>query len=433
MKNLVFILGILLVWCPGVGAVVLDWSGSYGVQGEFLQSSGPDGWDLYTFHSLTLSPDIRVFDGMHVMSAFQLIPNSEVSKPPLYPRSQYFYQRGAYFGFSSNEIYQHHFPVSIGVRNLYLEWLHDFGAWYVGWKPHHFGLGMHYHDSSDTFSPIYNNQGSYGSISWKGHVGDFYIQPIVHYLNEGWFNILIQAGFQKDQYGVEGIFQFPSIGAGQDNTQSQEPQMVQPPMRPQTQESQTPWYRYLGLYGYYKNDTLHARAEIAYLWNVYAGAMDIDWKSPWKRMHLGWNMGVSIFDAQSKGIFYFDPSFSVQNLSFLLMRYENFQARKTSAHSSLPVSSISSYTFHSGIYMTPSIMFEISKSWNLSSVHTLVISYPEMAVSLYGTDLLLDYQFPAGLVWRNGLGILLPQNGRSGLSPPDNFYLGAISSIAIQF
>ncbi len=380
------------------GAVVLDWTGSYQVEFNVLQKTDFEKWGPgELFHNLHLKPDIKAFDGVRVRSWFYLAGREEPSLTP----AKFYPQEGISFGLRNKD-----FPPGIFVRDLYLEVAHDFGFFQTGWKPHHFGLGLYYNDGSAPFSPAYNAQGSTGFLSWRGFIGSsYYVQPMAHYIGDALFNLFIQAGYSKEQYGIELMYKTYPQGAV-DN--------LEPPI-----ESPS----YLGIYGYYNTDTLSAQLEGGRTADeLYGMALAINWQSPVSWLDLTLDLALSTSD--NNRAFYFDPSFSA-SLSFLIENYEERANSQNSDESQGKEGAYSGYSFNSAFHVSPSLVFSLSDSVELEALFSVQLSYSDWEVLLYHAELVLQYQLMEGLIWKNSLGALSPKE--------ENPYIGFISQAAITF
>ncbi len=377
-------------------ALVLNWSGSYKLEEEFIQNVGEGGYHFHLLHNLNLQPDIKVFDGFSVHSWFQLAPSANFYQN--YPDPDFYYQNGVSFGFTGVDSV---LPVPLELRDLYLHVTYDFGVLEIGWKPHHFGLGMYYNDGSDVFSPTYNRQGSRGMFSWKGFLGStYYVQPMVHYIDDLLVSFFIEGGLKKQQYGVSGIYKSDVVGSSSKKSLFS-----------------TRFPSYLGVYAYYHKKTLSVQVEAGKINTLYGSALKLDWRTPWKKLTTNFNIGISTSD--STGTFYFDPNFS-SLLSFLIERYVGF---KTPAEDYLRRRLF--YSFHSALYLSPSVSFALWDFLDLSSVFSIHLSYPLGDILLNGVDVILKYKQKKGWEWINRLGFLFPSD--------DNWHIGINSGIAIGF
>ena len=377
-------------------ALVLDWSGSYQLEFNTLQKGDFAEWGHNElFHNLHLKPDIKVFDGVRVRSWFQLVSQKTNSQMTQYKFAS---QEGVGFG-----LYDRSAIPLLSVRDLYLELAHDFGFLQVGWKPHHFGLGMYYNDSASAFSPVYNLEGSRGVISWRGFIGSsYYIQPMVHYLDNTLFNLFIQAGFTKDDYGLELMYKARSQGL---------------------EEELKPSPSYIGAYAYYKRNKLAISIEGGMSGDeedVYGGVVDVDWQTPVSWLNAGLNLGIAT--AGDTEFFSFDPSYSSQ-LSFLIEEYEKYKPKEASTEESKGQNV--NYAFDSAFYVAPSARFSISDSVSLQPVFSTHLSYSSLEVLLYHGELQLNYRLSEGLMWNTSVGVLFPGE--------DDWYFGVISQAAITF
>ena len=405
---------IFVVSSFSVQALVLDWSGSYQLEFNTLQKGDFEEWGhSELFHNLHLKPDIKAFDGVRVRSWLQLVSQKTDSSVDKFSS-----QEGFGFGLYNQDSLS--LPV-LSFRDLYLEVTHDFGLLQVGWKPHHFGLGMFYNDGSELFSPVYNLEGSKGFISWRGFIGSsYYLQPMVHYLDNTLFNLFIQAGFTKDNYGLELMYKARSQGL--------------------KKEELKPSPSYIGAYAYYKKDSLAVSIEGGMTGDeedVYGGVVDIDWQTPVSWMGVGLNLGIAtVGDTES---FSFDPSYS-SKLSFLIEEYEKPKPKASSEAAALafeiPVESTEvgageskkqslNYVFNSAFYIAPSVRFSLSDSLSLQPVFSTHFSYSSFNILLHHAELKLEYQLVEGLVWNTGVGVLFPEE--------DDWHFGVISQAAITF
>ena len=369
--------------------MVLDWSGSYEAEMFFLQQ-GQEDWKAGTTHNLRLKPDIKVFDGVRVRSWFQLSTRSfgaEDSELRFYP------QYGPLFRSSKDDF----LPVGLEAREVYLEWSHSFGLLQFGWKPHQFGMGMYYHDGSNTFDPVYNLEGSRGMISWKGLLGSYYIQPIVHYVDSLFFNVFIQGGWKQDKYGVEGIYKRAGIGVSDENANLR-----------QTQD-------YIGVYAHLNIASLNIELEGGNSGGSYGAAVDVDWQSPWKELSVG--LDVALSTSSDQDTFYFAPNFS-SDLGLVFSLYGAFQDEEY-------LKEYGGYAFHNAVLIKPSVKFSVSKSFALKGAFLAQGAYPDMSSLAYGGEAILIYELDKGLEWNTGVGVLLPAD--------DNFQVGVCTQVAIIF
>ena len=386
-------------------AIVLDWSGSYKLEEEFIQDIDLGEWQFHILHNLRLEPNIKVLDGLSIISGFQLAPPSDFYAE--HPDNIFYYQNGASFGWNNaktnTSAMSVHPPTSLETRHLYLNFTHNFGIFEMGWKPHHFGMGMYYNDGSQVFSPVYNKQGSQGFISWKGFFGSsYYVQPIVHFINNLLFNVFIQGGIEKDPYGVEAIYKMPALGLDSDLEKTKWSSKLE---------------NYFGIYAYYKATNLLVEVEGGQMGSTRGGALKIKWNTPWKKLNTNLDLGFSSKD-QDK-VFYFDPSFS-STLSFMIERHEGFKNPSPEY-----LKQYLSYAFHSAFYTMPSFVFSVLNSLDLEARLFAHFAYPDWNTLLCGSDLIVSYKIPAGVQWITRLGILFPNE--------NNWHIGVNSGVAITF
>ena len=350
------------------------------------------------FHNLLLKPDIKVFDGVRVKSWFQFAPPPPLDSSQNTLNKKFHFQKGSSFGLDNKNGFS---APLIAVRDMYLEVAHDFGLFQIGWKPHHFGLGIYYNDSSAIFSPIYNLEGSTGFVSWRGFIGSsYYIQPMVHYIKGALFNLFIQAGFSADQYGIEAMYKTSPQGIQDDSQPAEEAPS------------------YFGFYGYYKMSTFTIQLEAGRTSDeVYGGVIDIDWQTPVKWLDVGLDLGVAT--SNEGKAFYFDPSFSY-HLSAFIAQYEILKSKKEEY-----LKEYLGYSFNSAMYIAPVISFLILDSLSLESIFSAHFSDSAMDILLTHAELTLKYQLAENFMWKTSVGILFPE--------ADHWHIGVISQAAITF
>ena len=369
--------------------MVLDWSGSYEAELFFLQQ-GADGWESGTTHNLRLKPDIKVFDGVRVRAWFQLQSfDASDSQLKFYP------QTGPVFPSDGDNL----FPVNLQARDVYMEISHSFGLLQLGWKPHHFGMGMYYNDASELFDPSYNVEGTQGMISWKGILGSYYVQPLLHYIDSLSFNAFIQGGWKKEKYGVEGIYKKASVGLSSE------------------EEETTAQQDYIGLYAYLNMGAFNVALEGGNSGGSYGAAVDVDWQSPWKKMVVGLDAALSA--SSEEDTFYFDPNFT-SGFSLALGLYEAFKQEQEEYFKEY-----GGYAFHNAVLVKPSVILSLSKSITLEGVFLARASYPDMSDLTYGAEAIFAYTLDKGLEWTTGAGVVFPAG--------DNFQIGVCTQVAITF
>ena len=364
-------------------ALVLDWSGSYEAEMVLLQSTAgePGGRFAGTVHNLKLKPDIKIFDGLKVKGWFQLasLPTAESAQGlKFYP------QGGPSFGTGSQNV----FPAYLELRDLYMESAHTGGLFRLGWKPHHFGLGMYYHSGSNFFDPVYNLEGSRGMLSWQIFAGSYYIQPMVHYVDNLLFNVFIQAGWQKKDYGVEAFYKAGGLGEQNDSSSAEN-----------TED-------YIGVYAYFTKKVWDIKAEGGRLSDEgrhsYAGAVQADWQSPWEYMSLGLNLVFSPLSQEGSRVFYVDPNYS-SDMSFLISFYSGVKDGETKY-----LKTSGSYAFHEALFLKPSVSFVLSDTVSLKGRFLAQLLQPAEAESFYGAEFIVGWASDKGFEWNTLLGFLGP-------------------------
>ena len=395
MKLLVFFAFITIF---SAQALVLDWSGSYEIEISTLRST--DDFSIGTenvFHNLHLKPRVHAFDGVNVRSWFHLAapPSSSDNLFRFSP------QEGTVFGHSSSD------ELGLFIRDLYLDLSRDFAQFQIGWKPHHFGMGMYYNDSSEPLSPVYSLDASRGFASLKLYTKSFYIQPLFYLNYASLLSFLIQGGFESDNYGVEGVYKkgfevvVPEVDHYMYSTDNSD---------------------YLGLYAYYKSEQLKIQLEFGAILDdssVYGGALSIEHVAPWEWLNFQLNAGISTNDEGNS--FYFDPTFSA-GLSFAIEEYEKSLKSPEPEY----LKEYTSYSFHSAFYVAPVLRFFPVQKLTLGVVFPVHVSIPEMQLLVYGTEVLCTYQWADNITWSSGLSAIFPEE-------ENIWHIGVISQAAITF
>ena len=392
MKILAFV--ALVITCS-THALVLDWSGSYELELSALQNADFTGTQNVS-HNLHLKPNIHAFDAVHVHSWFYLASSPSVS--PSGNPVKFHPQEGIGFGYNSDE------EINLVVRNLYLELSRDFIRFQIGWKPHQFGMGMYYNDSSEPLSPVYSLETGRGSVSLEFFTKSFYVQPLIYLNHRSLLNLLIQAGYQSDNYGAEGLYK-KGLEAGLEQLES----------------SPVGTEDYLGLYAYYKTEQMKIQLELGRLDEavdvVFGGAARIEHSSPWDWLSFKLDAGFSTSENDTK--FYFDPTFSA-DLSFAIEEYEQLKSPQPEY-----LKEYLSYSFHSAFYIAPALRFWPAQNLSLDTVFSIHVSTSEINVLLYGAELLCTYHWTDNITWNSGIATLFPQQ--------DNWHIGIITQAAITF
>lgn len=201
------------------GAVDLDWSGLYRVEGTFIKNSELEGGreKAYGLHHLILKPKIVAADGLIIHSRFDIF-NIADPNDPIYNNSQ----MGQVFGHgvggtvtaptqptsaNSNSFSRNQKAETLEVTQLYLTWDQEFGSLIVGRAPVQFGLGMTYSAGGGLFDHWYDTR---DLVGYKIVMGNLYLLPMYAKVSEGALNrgvddmneYLIQAQYDNPETDI---------------------------------------------------------------------------------------------------------------------------------------------------------------------------------------------------------------------------------------
>ena len=406
---------IFLLVAPAY-ALVLDWKGHYQIGGSFLQpSSGEDSYDAGISHNLHLKPNIKAYDLVEIQGWFYLAPTQKMYEAE--ERPKFYSQSGGMGSFGTKT--QGFFIPYVGVRDLYLKVGHSFGEFLVGWKPHHFGIGMHHNSADKPFSPIYTvDDGGRGLISWKGILDPFYLQPLLFYLDDVSFNLAIQLGYKKKHYGLELLYQ------------------PKGPIDLLTKTDSDELYSsYLGAYAFFKKEKFKLKGEIGWAGTdrAFGGVLSGEW-TPFSLITYGLDAGISY--GLDEIHFDFHPSFSSQAMSEVVLMSESLWISQNCRLSTENSSYLrcnkdrkdSRYTFRQGIFIAPNLGFNISEKINIGWVipfHLLLPAYSDSLYAHVSTEGSLVYKIKEGIKWTSTLGVLRNEE--------NNWYFGFLSQASVSF
>lgn len=407
MKKLNFLakVGFLASFSFCGKALVWDWSGRYQTEISTIQSRD-SLHEMSLIHNLHLQPEVVAFEGVKLHSWFHLMPpppdkGGENHKSPLfYP------QDGLSFGLPSGEQ-----KPGLFIRDLYVEMSRDFFLFRMGWKPHHFGLGLFYNEASgawDAFYPLHS--GGRGFASSRFFMGSFFIQPLLYLDTSSLLNTLIQVGFQsaEDTYGMEGLYRKKWL-------------VTLYPLSSQEEKNSLRQAEYFGLYAWYKKES-SARFDLelgAFGSRVFAAAFEATHSSPWKWMQVGLKAGLSHSSSGETKSFYFDPVF----FSNLTLNSTSFLFSPDGGEGG------EEYSFHSGFYAGPSFHFALTKKTVLD-LNFLYLSHKNQPT--YNAEVVLNFEYAKNIIWSNGISVFHTMMNQAG-SNQGPFYMGFTSQAAITF
>jgi len=182
ITTLIFIFG-----APLAHSADIEWSGKYRFEGVFIKnytldkSAGVE--DSYILNHLILEPKIIATDGINIKSRFDIFNNGLNNS-----------QHGQVFGdytqpTSSTSPGQGPAVLSksessetIAVTELYVNFIHEFGALVVGRVPFQFGLGMLYNSGNGNFDHALSTK---DMVGYKLVLGNITIMPGYGKVREG--------------------------------------------------------------------------------------------------------------------------------------------------------------------------------------------------------------------------------------------------------
>ena len=404
MKKLHFLaaVGFGAVFALPGKALVLDWSGRYQAEATTLQSRDSTQ-EAGIIHNLHLQPEVAAFEGVKLRAWFHLMPppgEKDRGVRLFYP------QDGLSFGLPSE-------AGGLFIRDLYVEVSRDFFLFRMGWKPHHFGLGLFFNEASGAWDPFYPlHNGGRGFASGRFFMGSLSVQPLLYLDAFSLLNTLVQVGFQsEDTYGVEGLYR------------KKWPVSLHP-LSPQEKESSLSQEGYWGLYAWYEKQN-SARLDLelgAFGSRVLAAALEGRHPSPWRWMQLSLKAGLSHSMGEGEGVFYFDPVFSAN----LTLNATSFLFSPDAPSSEAREAS---YLFHSGFYAGPSFHFALTKKMVLD-LGFLYLFHKNQPT--YNAEVVLNFNYAKNIVWSNGVSVFHTTGDRAG-SKDGPFFMGFTSQAAITF
>lgn len=188
-SSLVAFLGLLFCSFTSISAQAtsIQWGGRYTVEALRIDNPLLDGQKrgkAYGQHHLVLRPELIPADGFILRGRFDILNSN------FYPSTAQgqFFGNGPNGGVPSTSTGQSSAQADslsselISVNELYLTWIHDFGALVVGRTPLHFGLGMSYNAGRGSFDHYFDNR---DMLAYKMQLGNFFILPMIGKIAEG--------------------------------------------------------------------------------------------------------------------------------------------------------------------------------------------------------------------------------------------------------
>ncbi len=164
-------------------AVDMEWNGLYRVEGVKVQKSEMTGDSnkAYMLHHLVLSPKIIATDQITIFSRFDIGNNAGFGA-----NSQF----GEFIGsgpgtapaWSSNATARRQKDMNIQVSQAYLTWNQEFGQFFVGRMPLHFGLGTYNNSGTGLYDKTFTSR---DIVGYKIYAGNFWFAPMIGKVNEG--------------------------------------------------------------------------------------------------------------------------------------------------------------------------------------------------------------------------------------------------------
>jgi hypothetical protein len=178
----------------------LEWSGKYRVEGIYIKNFTLDKnagvEDSYILNHLIMEPKIIATDGVNIKSRFDIFNNALTNDQHGQVFGDYNQPNGVTPavgapagngqpvnpGQGPGVFSKANSAETIGVTELYLNWIHEFGALIVGRVPFQFGLGMLYNSGSGNFDHALSTK---DIVGYKLVLGNISIMPAYGKVREG--------------------------------------------------------------------------------------------------------------------------------------------------------------------------------------------------------------------------------------------------------
>lgn len=456
------------------GAVDLDWTGIYRIEGYHLVNSELSSGDReqgYGLHHLVLKPKIIAGDGLTIYGRFDLF-NSDAGTLASNSQAGQFFGSGLGDGSpsnvnDSNVLSQRQKAQSLEVTQLYLTFVQEHGALIAGRAPVHFGLGMTYNSGNGLFDHWYDTR---DLIGYKIMMGNFYLLPMLAKINEGTVSrsddvteYLIQLQYENPETDLEmGIFHQvrTSNESGSDaplGTSPGENLGGAAAGRDKVDLQNT------SLYAVRDRENMRAGVEVTFQGgrsgiraadgertsvSAFGIAGEFEYRPDSKNFKYGLKAGIASGDDPSTDSkyegFVFNKNYDVAILLFNHPLGKRDFLRTTLSGSGAgadPIEGIDTEAISNVVYFAPYLEYKIDEKWELvSSVVTGYLNRDpllnvEVASDLgYELDFKLNYALKKGVVWQTGLGLLMPGQAFEGDGTLDSkFSYGMSTKAAISF
>jgi hypothetical protein len=482
-KVLAAVLGIL--FAQSVGAADFEWSGTYRIEGNHIKNprlSGTRELD-YGLHHLSLRPKIVAGDGITIYGQFDILTN------PIYPNSQLGQTMGG--GVSSDigvpgTTIDHSRGLSANkaadvfrISQLYLSWVHEYGALLAGRAPLQFGLGMSYNSGKGLFDHWFDTR---DLVGYKLLMGNLSLLPMYGKVTEREIgraedinDFMIQVQYENTDTDLEmGLFYRvrKSGGDGSDAAVGEDDDLDKDLIGGDAATRSAIDMNELSLYVLKDTDDFRFGVEGSFLngkigattagggskvtVNGFGIAGEFEWRPQGSKWQLGTKAGfASGDDPETDNRFegyVFDRNYEVGMLLFNRPLGQNDVLRTqvyggSNRYIADPVTGTSALTdkpdvesLSNAMYVAPHLNYKWNDKFTLHGVAaTGWLSVDPLATGDVGKalgyelDLGLSFSPRKGIMWRNDFGMLFPGSAFDFNGDDPSFAYGFTSRAAISF
>jgi hypothetical protein len=466
----------------------LSWSGYYRAEGVFIKNLSLDKnaglENSYILNHLVLKPKIIATDGLNVKARFDIFNNALGNNQAGQTLGQY--NSGSTQASSPPAVTsQAQDDQSIAVTELYMDWIHEFGALVVGRVPFGFGLGMTYNAGNDPFAHWLSTK---DIVAYKLVMGNITLTPAYGKVRESALtseddinDYIVTAEYQNPETDFAMGFLFDSRVAPKDSSSPTRGNDIPASSFGSNAQLYDGYNAYnMNFYVKKKSESFNLGAELGFL-NGYTG-VKIQNPNGLERVEmsgfglageLGYRTGsvtltllaglASGDDADTSRFegYYFSPNYDVAMLMFNhpLGQYDLLHTSLAGSRAAQaagvtsPTSSASDLhgldteVISNAIYFAPNIKVALGEKYDLlgtvayATLHKSPVSSNSnlgtVGTSLgFETDLGLSYHPTDKLTWMTTMGFLFPGSawtGPSTVNYRNDFAYGLTSKAAINF
>jgi hypothetical protein len=450
-------------------AADFEWSGTYRIEGIHLSNSEVDDRHReldYGLHHLSLRPKIVVGDGITINGQFEILNNGA------YPDSQLGQVIGSGVGNGvptssddSNAASSHQKSDAFLVSQLYMTWVHEYGALIVGRAPMQFGLGITYNAGRGLFDHWFDTR---DLVGYKVVFGNLWILPMYGKVseanlaqNDDVIDYMIQVQYENPETDLEmGIFYRARKSGDSGSDWPSGTNLVGGAGTTTDKMDMTE----LSLFALKDSERFRLGVEGSFLSGkmgvvtttddqVLIDAFGILAEFDYKPANSYWSFGVKAGDATGDNPdtdskfegFAFHRNYDVGMLMFNhpLGRQDVLRSAVYGGGPDFGTSDINKPDVESvsnAIFLSPNVTYRWSDKFSLNAllVYGQLNADPNTAAD-EGKSLGYEYNFGisymprAGVVWKNDIGFLFPGNAFEFNEEKPGFAYGIMSKAAISF